>query len=87
MDDNTVRCWIEGKTYDQKEEIKSIKNSKGEQIFRWQADDKSWVAAAVPDQAIDRLAEILAAKCPGLTLRVETGGGGGIAEPEEEIPF
>jgi hypothetical protein len=73
-------CYLDGETYEHRSEIKGIVNSQGLRVFAWDQVTKTWMAKDVPDHAIDRLAEIVQRKCPGLTLRVSTSG-------EAETPF
>lgn len=59
--------YVEGKTYDFKEEIKAIKRSNA-RVFSWDSTTKSW-RAKVHDHEIDGLAAEVAEKCPGCSLR------------------
>ena len=63
--------YIEGNTFESKEEIKAITRS-DERVFRWDTGSKSW-CAEVDDNEIDGLAEEVSANCPGCRLRVEIG--------------
>lgn len=64
-------CYIDGKTYEHKETIKGIVDSKQNRVFSWDASMKEWVAKDVPDEGIDKLAEIVKRRCPGCSLRVK----------------
>jgi len=63
-----AEVYIEGKTFDCKDQIKGITRLE-RRVFQWDPASKSW-RARVHDDEIDGLAEEVAGKCAGCALRV-----------------
>lgn len=70
-----LKCYIEGKTYDARAEIKQLD---GGGLFRWNMKTKRWEADIRPDQATTLPLEVTE-KCPGCSLAF-------YEKREEDIP-
>ncbi len=81
----TSVCYLEGEsTYEHKDGIKAVVNRQGGKVFSWNKEEKVWEAKNVPNEAIDRLSEIVERKFPGVVLRMRTAD---VSIDDAEIPF